>query len=75
MRGVMAVRPMSDIDFDVLVRCHRLIGVEVRRDTAISLSEAAASPALMSPGPSTPFAAVTTAAAHDPVISVPARVE
>lgn len=41
MRGVLAVRPMSDADFDVLVRCHRLIGVEVRRGTAISLSEAA----------------------------------
>jgi hypothetical protein len=41
MRGVMAVRPMSDDDFDVLVRCHQLIGVDVRRGTAISLSEAA----------------------------------
>ncbi len=41
MRGVMAVRPMSDADLDVLVRCHRLIGIDVRRGTAISLSEAA----------------------------------
>ncbi|HSP64639.1 MAG TPA: hypothetical protein VLO10_00480 [Candidatus Deferrimicrobium sp.] len=41
MRGVMAVRPMSDADLDILVRCHRLIGVEVRGETAISLSEAA----------------------------------
>ncbi len=41
MRGVLAVRPMSDDDFDVLLRCHRLIGVDIRRDAAISLSEAA----------------------------------
>jgi hypothetical protein len=41
MRGVMAVRPMDDADFDVLVRCHRLIGVDVLRETAISLAEAA----------------------------------
>jgi hypothetical protein len=40
MRGVMAVEPMSDADLDVLVQCHRLINVEVRGDTAISLSEA-----------------------------------
>jgi hypothetical protein len=46
MRGVLAVRPMSDDDFDVLRRCHRLIDVEVRRDAAISLSEAAGSPSL-----------------------------
>ncbi len=46
MRGVMAVRPMSDADFDVLMRCHRLIGIEIRRDTAISLCEAASSPEL-----------------------------
>jgi hypothetical protein len=41
MRGVMAVGPMSDADFDVLVRCHRLIGAELLRDAAISLAEAA----------------------------------
>jgi len=41
MRGVMAVRPMSDGDFDVLVRCHRLIGVRLRRGAAVSLAEAA----------------------------------
>jgi hypothetical protein len=41
MRGVMAVRAMDDADFDVLVRCHRLIGVELRRDAAVSLAEAA----------------------------------
>ncbi|MDQ6847255.1 MAG: hypothetical protein M3019_06690 [Candidatus Dormibacteraeota bacterium] len=41
MRGVLAVRPMNDNDFDVLVRTHRLIGIELRRDAAISLAEAA----------------------------------
>jgi hypothetical protein len=44
MRGVLAVRPMSEADFDVLVRCHKLIGVELRRDTSISLAEAAGRP-------------------------------
>lgn len=46
MRGVMAIRPMSDADFDVLQRCHRLIGVEIQRNAAVSLSEAAGVPAL-----------------------------
>ncbi len=46
MRGVMAVRPMTDADFDVLVRCHRLIGVDLRRQSAISLAEAADAPDL-----------------------------
>jgi hypothetical protein len=46
MRGVMAVTPMTDDDHDLLVRCHELIGVEVRRDTAVSLSEAAGLPGL-----------------------------
>jgi hypothetical protein len=46
MRGVMAVRPMSAADLEVLVQCHRLINVEVRGDTAISLSEAAGLPRL-----------------------------
>jgi hypothetical protein len=46
MRGVMAVQPMSAADLDVLVQCHRLINVEVRGDTAISLSEAAGLPLL-----------------------------
>lgn len=63
MRGVMAVRPMSDVDFDVLVRCHRLIGIEVRRDTAISLSEAAASPRLDVVSAIDTFRTVTTAVA------------
>ena len=49
MRGVMNVRPMSDTDFDVLQRCHRLIDVEIRRDAAISLAEAANVPALTAP--------------------------
>ena len=46
MRGVLAVRPLTDDDFDVLVRTHRLIGVELRKDAAISLSEAAGRPGL-----------------------------
>jgi hypothetical protein len=50
MRGVMAVRPMSDADLDVLRRCHRLIDVEVRGDTVISLAEAAQVPDLDVPG-------------------------
>jgi hypothetical protein len=44
MRGVMAVQPMSDADLDLLVRCHRLISVEVSGDAAISLSEASGLP-------------------------------
>ena len=62
MRGVMAVRPMSDADFDVLVRCHRLIGVEVRRETAISLCEAASSPDLDVAAAIDAFRSVTTPA-------------
>lgn len=46
MRGVLAVQPLSDADLEVLVQCHRLIDVEVRRDRAISLSEAARLPLL-----------------------------
>lgn len=46
MRGVMAVQPMSAADLEVLVQCHRLINVEVRGDTAISLSEASGLPLL-----------------------------
>jgi len=46
MRGVLAVRPMSNDDFDVLVRTHRLIGVELRNGAAISLAEAAVLPDL-----------------------------
>jgi hypothetical protein len=62
MRGVMAVRPMSDADFDALVRCHRLIGVEVRRATAISLCEAASSPDLDVAAAIDAFRSVTTPA-------------
>jgi hypothetical protein len=62
MRGVMAVRPMSDADFDVLARCHRLIGVEVRRETAISLCEAASSPDLDVAAAIDAFRSVTTPA-------------
>ena len=46
MRGVLAVRPMSAADLDVLVRCHRLIGVDVHADTAISLAEATGIPGM-----------------------------
>jgi hypothetical protein len=46
MRGVMAVQPMSYADLDLLVRCHRLINVEVRGEAAISLSEASGLPGL-----------------------------
>lgn len=44
MRGVLAVRPMSDADFRVLALCHGLIGLELRRSAAISLCEAARRP-------------------------------
>jgi hypothetical protein len=37
---------MTDDDYVVLARCHELIGVEVRRGTAVSLSEAAGLPDL-----------------------------
>ncbi len=66
MRGVMAVRPMSDTDFDVLVRCHRLIGVDVRHDTATSLCEAGAT-SIDVAGAIDAFRGVSTHAAHDPV--------
>ncbi len=46
MRGVMAVKPMSDEDFDLLERCHALIGVSLRRNSAVSLAEAAMRPEL-----------------------------
>ena len=62
MRGVMAVRPMSDADFDVLVRTHRLIGVELRREAAISLAEAALLPDLDVGATIDSFRTVATAA-------------
>ena len=40
MRGVMAVRPMPEADFNILSACHRLIDADVRRDAVISLAEA-----------------------------------
>jgi len=39
MRGVMAVRPIDGADHELLVACHRLIGVEVRREASTSLLE------------------------------------
>jgi hypothetical protein len=49
MRGVLAVAPLTDADLRLLAACHRLIGVEVRRDAAISLSEACGRPGLTVP--------------------------
>jgi hypothetical protein len=46
MRGVMPVAPISDPDMDLLIACHRLIGVEVRPEANISLAEATGTPAL-----------------------------
>lgn len=46
MRGVLSVRPTDDADLAVLVACHRLIGVEVRRPSLTSLAEASAQPHL-----------------------------
>lgn len=60
MRGVMAVRPMSDADFDVLTRCHRLIGVRLRRGAATSLAEAAAVDGLTVAGAIDSFAGVVS---------------
>lgn len=60
MRGVLAVRPMSEADLDVLIRCHRLIGVEVRPATATSLAEAAQQPDLDVAATIAAFRPVTT---------------
>ncbi|MHB8717986.1 MAG: lipoyl protein ligase domain-containing protein [Candidatus Dormibacteria bacterium] len=46
MRGVMCIQPIAAADFDVLQRCHRLIGVDIRRESATSLAEAAGLPSL-----------------------------
>jgi hypothetical protein len=46
MRGVLPVRPISREDHDLLIATHALIGVEVRPETATSLSEAAGLPDL-----------------------------
>jgi hypothetical protein len=39
MRGMMPVRPIDDADHELLVACHRLIGVEVRPEASTSLVE------------------------------------
>jgi hypothetical protein len=44
MRGVMPVRPIDDADHELLVACHRLIGVEVRREASTSLVECTGDP-------------------------------
>lgn len=46
MRGMMAIAPIADDDMDLLVACHRLIGVEVVPEANTSLAEAAALPGL-----------------------------
>ena len=46
MRGMMAVAPIAEEDMDLLVACHRLIGVEVVPDANTSLAEAARLPGL-----------------------------
>lgn len=37
MRGLMPVLPVDDADHELLVACHRLIGIEIRRDASTSL--------------------------------------
>ncbi len=61
MRGVMEVQRMSDEDFDLLARCHQLIGVDIRRDAAVSLAEAARSPGLDVATAIEAFRTITTA--------------
>ena len=46
MRGMMAVAPIAEDDMDLLIACHRLIGVEVVPAANTSLAEAAGSPGL-----------------------------
>jgi hypothetical protein len=46
MRGMMAVAPIDEDDMDLLVACHRLIGVEVVPAANTSLAEAAGMPGL-----------------------------
>ena len=46
MRGMMAVAPIAEDDMDLLVACHRLIGVEVTAAANTSLAEAAGRPGL-----------------------------
>ncbi len=44
MRGVMPVAPIADEDMDLLIACHRLIGVDVAPEANTSLAEAAGLP-------------------------------
>ena len=44
VHGIMAVRPISDADFALLVRCHRLIDAELRREAVTSLVECTGDP-------------------------------
>jgi hypothetical protein len=46
MRGIMPVAPIAAADMDLLLACHRLIGVEVAPEANTSLSEAAGLPPL-----------------------------
>ena len=46
MRGMMAVAPIAEDDMDLLIACHRLIGVEVVPAANTSLAEAAGRPDL-----------------------------
>ena len=46
MRGMMAVAPIAEDDMDLLIACHRLIGVEVLPAANTSLAEAAGRPDL-----------------------------
>jgi hypothetical protein len=46
MRGMMAVAPIAEDDMDLLIACHRLIGVEVVPVANTSLAEAAGRPGL-----------------------------
>jgi hypothetical protein len=46
MRGMMAVAPIAEDDMELLVACHRLIGVEVVPSANTSLAEVADRPAL-----------------------------
>jgi hypothetical protein len=46
MRGMMAVAPIAEDDMDLLVACHRLIGIGVVPAANTSLAEAAGAPGL-----------------------------
>ena len=40
VRGMINVLPVDDADFALLRECHRLIGVDIKRESGISLTEA-----------------------------------